>query len=142
MVKGARRKEFIQVTAAIIIENHRVLITQRHSQDAMAGKWEFPGGKIEAGETPETCLQRELQEELDLVADVQGLYLTTQHVYPHIKIELLAFRAHIRSGQITLRAHQDYRWVPIQELAQFDFSDADKPIVSKLIQEDSLCFEF
>jgi 8-oxo-dGTP diphosphatase len=134
-VKGARRKEFIQVTAAIILENHRVLITQRHSQNDMVGKWEFPGGKIEDGETPEACLQRELQEELDLVADVQDLYLVTQHVYPHIKIELLAFRTHIRSGDITLRAHQDYRWVPIQDLPAFDFSDADKPIVHKLIQD-------
>jgi 8-oxo-dGTP diphosphatase len=135
-VKGARRKEFIQVTAAVIVDQGQVLITQRHAHDHMADKWEFPGGKIEPGETPEACLQRELQEELGLLVDVQELYLVTQHRYPHINIKLLAFRVHIRSGQITLRAHQDYQWVPIQELATFDFSDADKPIVHKLIQDD------
>jgi mutator protein MutT len=57
----------IRVTAAIIIENQKVLITQRHPNDVMSGKWEFPGGKIEPGETPEICLRRELQEELGIL---------------------------------------------------------------------------
>ena len=124
--------DFITVTAAIIIEDHTVLITQRHPHDAMGEKWEFPGGKIEPGETPEMCLQRELQEELDIVADVHELYAVNKHVYPHINIELCAYTASIRSGQITLNIHKDYRWVPMRDLEEFDFSDADKPIVKKL----------
>jgi 8-oxo-dGTP diphosphatase len=128
-------KEFIQVTAAIIIENQKVLITQRHPYDTMAEKWEFPGGKVENGETPEACLQRELQEELGILAEVHDLYMVNKHVYPHIQIELLAFRSHILSGQITLLSHKDSRWVPIHELDQFDFSDADKPIVQRLMRD-------
>ena len=124
--------EFIQVTAAIIIENQRVLITQRASQDALAEIWEFPGGKIEPGETPEVCLQRELHEELGILADIHEFYAASRYAYPHCKIELLAYKATIRSGQLTLHTHQAYRWAPIRDLDQFDFSAADKPIVEKL----------
>lgn len=122
----------IQVTAAIIIEQQKVLITQRHPNDMMGGKWEFPGGKIEAGETPEACLRRELQEELGIRADVYERYAVSTYTYPDRTIELLAYMAAIRAGQITLHEHSDARWAPIHELAQFDFCEADLPIVEKL----------
>lgn len=127
---------FIKVTAAVIIENRKVLITQRHQNDEMGEKWEFPGGKIEPGETPEACLQRELQEELNILVDVHGLYAISKHSYPHINIELLVYTATIRAGQIVLHCHQDYRWAPVENLGTFDFADADKPIVEKLIAFD------
>jgi 8-oxo-dGTP diphosphatase len=125
-------KDFIKVTAAIIIEDQKVLITQRHPDDTMGGKWEFPGGKVEPGETPEACLRRELHEELGILVEIHNLYAISKHAYPHVTIELLVYNVTIRSGQITLNTHQDYRWVAIGELAMFDFSDADKPIVEKL----------
>ena len=124
--------DFVKVTAAIIIEEQKVLITQRHPDDEMGEKWEFPGGKIEVGETPEACLQRELCEELGVTAEVHNLYAVSKHAYPHLNIELLAYNVTIQSGQITLHTHQDYRWVAVGDLGLFDFSDADKPIVEKL----------
>ena len=129
--------DFVKVTAAIIVENQKVLITQRHPDDAMGGKWEFPGGKIENGETPEACLWRELYEELGILIEVHNLYAVSKHAYPDFNIELLAYNVTIRSGQITLHTHQDYRWVAIGELGMFDFSDADKPIVEKLKESSS-----
>jgi 8-oxo-dGTP diphosphatase len=120
-----------------MIENQRVLITQRANRGAMAGKWEFPGGKIEPGETPEVCLQRELQEELGIQADIQDLYVVSRHAYPQLNIELLAYKAAIRAGQITLHDHQAYYWTPIQDLGQFDFSEADHPIVQKLLDSSA-----
>jgi 8-oxo-dGTP diphosphatase len=124
--------DFIKVTAAIIIKDQKVLITQRHPDDAMGGKWEFPGGKIENGETPEACLRRELYEELGIVTEVHNLYAISKHAYPHFTIELLAYNVTIQSGQLTLHDHNDYRWASISDLDSFDFSDADKPIVEKL----------
>lgn len=127
--------KFVQVTAAIIIDQERVLITQRANQDAQGGQWEFPGGKIEPGETPAACLQRELQEELGVLADIHEFYAVSRHAYPHLSIELLAYKATIRAGQITLHTHQAYRWTPIRDLGQFDFSEADRPLVEKLMTE-------
>ena len=123
----------IKVTAAVIIEDQRVLITQRAAHDAMGEKWEFPGGKIEAGETPRVCLQRELQEELGVMAEIDDLFAVVRHKYPLFNIELSAYTAKIRSGQISLHTHKDARWVSVHELASFDFCDADKPIVQKLV---------
>lgn len=128
-----KRSPVIQVTAAIIIHENTILITQRHRDDEMGGKWEFPGGKIEQDETPEACLQRELYEELDILVDVDELYCLSKHAYPTFAIELMTYRASIRCGQISLNIHQDYRWVPLQELDTFDFLEADKPIVQKLM---------
>ncbi len=126
--------DFIRVTAAIIVENKKILITQRHKDDAMGGKWEFPGGKIEPGETPEVCLKRELQEELGILADVHELYAVSKHSYSWFNIELLTYRATIKTGPIQLNAHQAYRWIPVRELPQFDFPEADKPIIEKLMK--------
>lgn len=129
---------WIQVTAAIIFDEQRVLITQRARHDTMGGKWEFPGGKVEPGETLEACLQRELHEELGIHAEIHELYAVNRHAYPDITIELCAYRATIRSGQITLHTHHAFCWAPLHELGNFDFSDADKPIVRKL-QTEAAC---
>src|SRR5512136_2787981 len=106
---GMTSEKTTLVTAAIIIQNSQVLITQRRLEDRMGGKWEFPGGKIEPGETPEACLQRELQEELGILTDIHQLYAVNQHAYLHLKIELQAYLVTIRGGQLTLFEHQDYR---------------------------------
>lgn len=124
---------YIQVTAAVILNDQQVLITQRAAHDLMGEKWEFPGGKIEAGETPQACLQRELQEELGIIAEVHDLFAVNRHQYPQFNIELSAYTATITSGQMTLHIHKDARWVAVHELASFDFCEADKPIVRKLI---------
>ena len=125
-------KNAIRVTAAVIIEQGRVLATQRHERGAMGGKWEFPGGKIEPGETPEACLRRELHEELDVDADIGELFMETIHAYPSKTVELLVYHAAIRAGTIVLHAHQACRWMPIHELDQLDWLAADWPIVAKI----------
>jgi 8-oxo-dGTP diphosphatase len=126
----------IQVTAAVILdEQSRVFITQRHSDDAMGGKWEFPGGKIEPGETLEACLQRELQEELGILVEVHELFTVSRHTYPALSIELFAYRVSVLFGQMTLHAHQDCQWVALTDLHSFDFLAADLPIVEKLVHD-------
>ncbi|MCP4405366.1 MAG: 8-oxo-dGTP diphosphatase MutT [bacterium] len=122
----------LRVTAAIILDNQQVLIAQRHSGDDMGEKWEFPGGKIEAGESPEACLRRELHEELHVRTEVHEQFAVIHHSYPQFEIELLVYHCTIRSGDLSLHVHQDYRWAPLAELGDFDFLDADKPIVAML----------
>jgi 8-oxo-dGTP diphosphatase len=125
-------KNPIKVTAAILEKDGRIIIAQRKSKDHLAGKWEFPGGKIEAGETPEECLSRELNEEFEIEVSI-GVYLGSNiHHYDHISIELLAYRAFWDGGKINSTDHKDYKWVTIEELDQFDFAPADKPFVEKL----------
>ena len=129
-------KKAIQVTAAVILENGRVLATQRHERDDMGGKWEFPGGKIKLGETPEACLRRELREELGVEADVRDLFMRVVHAYPTKQVELFVFNAVIREGVPVLHVHQDARWVSSHEIVQLDWLEADQPIVEKLIKEE------
>ena len=122
----------LRVTAAIVFNKRQVLITQRHSDEDMGEKWEFPGGKIEPGESPEACLRRELREELNVSAKVHERLIVAHHRYPEFEIELLAYRCTISSGELVLQVHQDLRWVSLAELGQFDFLDADKAIVAML----------
>ena len=129
--------QHIRVTAAIIVENGRILATQRHDHDSTGGKWEFPGGKIEPGETPEACLRRELQEELGVDAEIGELFMETTHAYPSKTVELLVYHAAIRAGTIALHAHQACRWMQINELDQLDWLAADRPIVAKIQSQKS-----
>jgi 8-oxo-dGTP diphosphatase len=122
----------IRVTAAIMIEDGRVFIAQRHPDDFMGGKWEFPGGKIDPGETPEMCLRRELYEELGILTDVHDLFAVSRHTYPDRVVEILAYTVIIREGQITLHEHNDACWVTFRELSGFDMCEADLPFVEKL----------
>jgi 8-oxo-dGTP diphosphatase len=123
----------IKVTAAILEKDGRIIIAQRKSKDYLAGKWEFPGGKIEAGETPEECLARELKEEFDIEVSVGNFLGSNIHHYDHISIELMAFRTFWDGGQITSTDHMDYQWVTVEQLAEFDFAPADRPFVNRLM---------
>ena len=125
-------KDPIKVTAAILEKDGRLIIAQRKSKDHLAGKWEFPGGKIEPGETPEECLARELNEEFNITVSVGDFLGSNIHHYDHISIELMAFRTIWVSGEINSTDHKDYKWVTIDELDQFDFAPADRPFVEQL----------
>jgi 8-oxo-dGTP diphosphatase len=122
----------IKVTAAILEKDGRVFIAQRKSKDYLAGKWEFPGGKIEAGETPEECLAREMKEEFDIEVSVGEFLGSNIHHYDHISIELMAYRTFWDGGQITSTDHMDYRWVVVEQLPEFDFAPADRPFADRL----------
>ena len=126
------------VTAAVIEKDGRILIARRKKGWRHAGKWEFPGGKIEPGETPEECLQRELREELAIEAEIGEFICSSTYAYSHATIQLLVYHASHVSGEFTLHDHQEMRWVLPEELLQYDFPEADKPIIEKLTKEKSL----
>ena len=100
----------MRVIAAIIRKEGRILIGKRRV-GTFAGKWEFPGGKMEPGETQEECLARELAEELGIEARVGKLFLSTKHTYSHMAIEFVTYEAEIVSGEPRLRDHNEIRWV-------------------------------
>lgn len=125
-------KKTIKVTAAILEKDGEIIIAQRKSSDHLSGKWEFPGGKIEPGETPEQCLSRELKEEFDIDVTIGEHLGSNIHHYDHISIELMVYRASWVGGTITMNDHKAYRWVTIDQLTEFDFAPADVPFVGML----------
>ncbi|GAB1792385.1 (deoxy)nucleoside triphosphate pyrophosphohydrolase [Priestia megaterium] len=125
-----------KVTAAIIKDKNRLLIAKRHSKDPLGGKWEFPGGKIEPGETPQDCLVREIKEELGVEVKIGPFYDDNVYNSQDHGIHLLFYWAEIIKGEVIPVVHDDLKWITINELASFDFAPADIPIVKKLMKED------
>ena len=126
------------VTAAVIEKEGRILIAKRKQGWRFAGKWEFPGGKIESEETPEECLKRELREELGIETEIGKFICSSTYAYPHATIRLLVYQAFHVSGEYTLHDHEEIRWVLTQELLQFHCPEADKPVIEKLIAAASV----
>ena len=130
MIKSSN---IIRVTAAILESNGKILIAKRKSLDTLfGGFWEFPGGKIEEGETPEECMARELKEELEIEVEVGELITSNEHKYPHGIFELLANKVKHISGAFILNDHDEIKWITIDELSNFKFPPADAPIISYL----------
>lgn len=125
----------IKVTAGVIKDNDRVLITRRAPKENFAGGWEFPGGKIEAGETPQDCLARELKEELNLNVSVGKLCTEVNHNYGDISINLIAYYCTIIDGQIQVSVHDKFKWVKINDLLEYDLLPADISIAEKVIED-------
>lgn len=122
----------LTVTAAILIRGGKVLIGQRKTGKRMAHLWEFPGGKLECGETPEQCLAREIMEELGVEVVVREFFGESLYDYEHGTVRLLAYRVDWTAGELTPLDHQDCRWVAFEELENYDFVPADLPFVRKL----------
>src|SRR4030043_115026 len=100
-----------QVTAAILINDGLILIAKRNALDSLGERWEFPGGKVEDGESPEECLEREMYEEFEIRVSI-GEYLGENvYHYDHDWIRLLAYRAYWESGDMVAKVHEDYQWV-------------------------------
>ena len=123
----------IDVTAAILIKDGKILIAKRKSTDKLPDKWEFPGGKIEPDETPRDCLTREMQEEFGITISVGEFLGESVYHYDHGSIRLLAYRACWRKGTFCLKDHADYNWTAVNQLSEFDFAPADIPFVDKFI---------
>ena len=122
----------IEVAAGLIHRNGRYLIARRKAGVHLAGYWEFPGGKREAGETLEECLQRELREELNVRVDIPVPYRIVRHEYPEKVVELHFFRCVIESGEAEALDCAELRWVFPEEFSQFEFPPADGVILEAL----------
>lgn len=126
---------FILVVAGVIEKEGKVLIAKRsRPDDPLAGTWEFPGGKVRAGETPQESIRRELREELNIEVDVKEFLVEGRYRYPHISIRLQAYRCIWRSGEIKLLDHKEYAWVSPKDLFNFKLSPADHIIAERLIE--------
>lgn len=126
----------ITVSAAIIINNNKILCVQRgnHKLSYIANKYEFPGGKIEKGETKEEAVIREIKEELDMNVQANELLLTVKHQYPDFHITMHCFLCDCISNELTLNEHIAFKWLAISELDTLDWAEADIPVVNKLIR--------
>ena len=121
----------IEVTAAIIIKDGKVFATQRGYGD-WKGWWEFPGGKMEAGETPQEALIREIHEELDAEIEIGELLDTVEWDYPAFHLTMHCYLCGIKAGEIELREHKSARWLTAELLDSVEWLPADKEIVNKL----------
>jgi len=121
----------IVVVAAIVEDDGRFLLSRRLAGTHLAGTWEFPGGKCEAGETHEECLARELREELGVDALVGGEVLVTEHAYPERTVRL-HFRRCALSGAPRAVLGQQIRWADRAELRSIDLPAADQAVVELL----------
>lgn len=123
----------IPVTAAIILQNNQVLAARRAPHKHMGGYWEFPGGKIEIGETPEQSLARELLEEMGITVQVGEHFYTNQHDYGEKQIMLTAYFCSWLEGDLTLNDHDTIKWCASNALLSLDWAPADIPIVQALV---------
>src|SRR5438128_2190297 len=124
------------VVAGIIRRENLLLACRRRLDDRFPGKWEFPGGKVEKGESPEAALRRELEEELGIIAEIGECVWQSRHQYPEFPpVELNFFEVTKFTGEPVNLAFEQMRWVRPDELTALDFLEADLPLVAKLAGE-------
>ena len=121
----------INVVAAIIIKDQKIFATQRGYGEFKNG-WEFPGGKIESGESPEHALEREIREELDARIRVGELFDTIEYDYPNFHLSMKCFLCSLISDQLTLREHEAAKWLTKENLSSVEWLPADLTIIDKL----------
>ena len=124
------------VTAAIIENNGKYLITQRPEGRSNGGRWEFPGGKVDFGEDLQLCLKREIEEEIGIDIQVGEPFGYSSHVYGGgIKhVVLLGFHCKYLSGDIQKKDIADFKWLTPREMKDYDVTEADQPFVQKLLR--------
>ncbi|MEB3800902.1 (deoxy)nucleoside triphosphate pyrophosphohydrolase [Flavobacterium columnare] len=124
----------IEVVAAIIVFENKILCVQRgkNKYNYISKKYEFPGGKMELGETKEQTIIREIYEELNMHIDVEKEFITIIHQYPDFIITMHSFICKCKNQKLKLTEHIDYKWLKTNELEILDWADADIPIMQKL----------
>lgn len=125
----------VEVVAGVIFFEDQVLCVQRpkNKLNYISEKFEFPGGKIELGETKEEALHRELMEELNVSTKIKSFFLTVVHEYPDFELTMHSFTCEVESKELKLHEHIDQKWLTINELPDLDWAAADIPIVEKLV---------
>ena len=121
-----------EVAAALIWQGERFMICRRPAHKARGLLWEFPGGKLEPGETPEEALVRECREELDVTVEVGGLFTEVVHEYPDLTIRLRLYHCRIAEGEPKRLEHEDIRFITVSELGEYEFCPADEAILERL----------
>lgn len=131
-----KEKKHVEVVAAIILHDNKILCVQRGENkfDYISKKYEFPGGKIEAGETKEQTIIREIHEELHMTISIEEEFLTVEHEYPDFLLTMHSFICSCDDTALQLTEHIDFKWLPVDELGALDWAGADVPIVKKLMK--------
>ncbi len=123
--------KILNVVAAIIVDHGNVFATQR-GYGAFKDGWEFPGGKIEAGETKKQALIREIQEELGIIVEVGELLEIVEYDYPQFHLSMSCFICKIQAGRLELKEHESARWLTLETLDEVDWLPADLGVIEKL----------
>jgi 8-oxo-dGTP diphosphatase len=127
----------VEVAAGLLLRGREVLACQRAADQSHPGKWEFPGGKLEPGETAAECLRRELQEELGIEAEVGEEVWRTEHRYGNAEpVRLIFLTVPTFRGTLDNRVFAEIRWVALADLAQLDFLEADSGLIERLANGD------
>ena len=124
----------INVTCAIIYLNNKILVTQRSEMMKLPLKWEFPGGKLEDGESEIDCVKREIKEEINIDIEVLAKLSNSIFDYGAFKINLIPFISTYVTGEIILSEHKDYKLLDKTELLDLDWAEADLPIVKEFLK--------
>ncbi len=133
MVSEVRNRTL--VVAGLIAREGRVLITQRTAAQALPLQWEFPGGKVEAGEAPSAALVRELREELGIGVAIGRIWDVLFHAYPAFDLVMLVYTCQIVDGEPRAIEVADLAWAAPGELGRWDILPADRPLVERLLTE-------
>jgi len=128
-------KKQINVVGAVVVRDGTILSAQRSPSMSLPGMWEFPGGKIEAGETPQQALRREMQEELLCVVEIGERVETTSHEYDFGVVTLTTFYATLTEGEPRLTEHSEIRWIPAERLDSVEWAPADVPAVNRIMRD-------
>ena len=131
----------IKVTCALIVSEDKILVVQRGPESSHPFLWEFPGGKIKPGETPEACIQREIAEELDVEIEIIKAMQPVEYDYGNKPIELIPFLCTIKSGQLKFNVHVGYDWKEWDKLEKAGFSEADRILIGQA-QNNQLLKEY
>lgn len=127
-----RSRSMKNVTAALLIKDGLCLIAKRSAGDPLANLWEFPGGKMEEGETPEACLQREMHEEFQIDVEVSQFFAESIYEYERGTIRLLVYWVNWNGDSLCPTVHDEIAWVDKQTILNYKFAPADISIVEKL----------
>jgi 8-oxo-dGTP diphosphatase len=130
--------DIIEVVCGIIYNGDKVFICRRNANKSLGGYWEFPGVKIEQGETHEKALSRELEEELEMQVTVNEHFKTEIHKYEKVTIELIAYICKFIDANFKMIDHDAFEWVNIKELKNWNLAPADIPIAEELIKNENI----
>jgi len=132
-IKSTKEFPHYNIGVGVIWYNENFLITKRKKDGLLGGLWEFPGGKIEDGETHQDCINREMKEELNIVVDISSFITTVNHKYSHFSITLHAYNCSYKSGDIKCNVADDFKWISPCDIIDYPFPKANHHIFPHII---------